>query len=187
MANILVDTTIAVVLFGSLYEGYRKGLITTLLGLAGFTMVLLMCLAFGEILSKPLKPYIPLPTTYAILAAYIAICFVIALSAYFLHSVFSGLLAKKLPPSLDAIGGMFVGVLRGAAFMALTLLILMLIANPVINENISNESRIGGVFFKKVSEVSPTVSEILTSPPSPTKAKQVGKRRSDYEKALDSF
>lgn len=187
MANILVDTTIAVVVFGSLYEGYRRGLINTLLGLLGFTTVLLLCLAFGEVLSKPFKTYIPLPTTYATLAAYIVICAVIAVLAFFLHRYVSTFLTKKFPPTVDAIGGMFAGALRGAVFMALALLILMLIASPSIHENISTESRIGSVFFNKVGKVSPTVREILSSPPSPTTKMEVDKGQSEYEAAVDSF
>lgn len=185
--NFLVDTTIGVVVFGSLYEGYRKGLVTNLLGLAGFTTVLLLCLAFGETLSQPLKSYVPLPTTYATLAAYIAISFVIALSALFLHRVFNNLLAKKIPPALDAIGGMFAGALRGTVFMVLCLVILLLMANPVINEQISNRSRIGSAFLKEVSKVSPTVKDIFTSPPSPMERKKVRKKKGDYEEVVDSF
>jgi uncharacterized membrane protein required for colicin V production len=186
MANILVDTTIAMILFGSLYEGYRRGLITTLVGLAGFTTVLLLCLAFGEVLSRPFKPYIPLPVTYATLAAYILICFGIALASYFLHHVFHKLLTKKLPPSLDAIGGMLAGILRGAAFTALCLLILMLMANPAINDNISHQSRIGGAFFNKVSRISPTINDIFTAPPSPVANKGLQRERTAYEEAYDS-
>jgi uncharacterized membrane protein required for colicin V production len=187
MANILVDTTIAVVVFGSLYEGYRRGLINTLLGLLGFAMMLLLCLTFGELLSRPLKPYIPLPFTYATLAAYIVICAVIAMLAYFLHGYVTTLLTKKLPPTVDAIGGMFAGALRGAVFTALALLILMLIASPSIHDIISTESRIGSVFFNKVSKVSPTVREILRSPPDPTTDMEVDKAKSEYEAAVDSF
>jgi membrane protein required for colicin V production len=187
MANILVDTTIAVVLFGSAYEGYRRGVVNTLLGLVGFTTVLLLCLAFGEILSKPLKPYIPLPTTYATLAAYILICIVIALIAFFLHGFFSKMLSKKVPPALDAVGGMFAGGLRGVVFTALALLILMLIASPTINDNITNKSRIGSAFFQNVSKVSPTVNEILSSRPSLTEDKDVQKKKGDYELVVDSF
>lgn len=187
MAEVLVDSTIAVILFGSVYEGYRRGLVTSLLGLAGFTSVLLLCMFFGELLSKPLKPYIPLPSTYATLLAYVVICFAIALASYFLHGLCSRLLTKKLPPALDAIGGMFVGGLRGAVFTALCLLILMLIANPIINAKIGQESRIGGTFFKEVSKVSPTVNEILTSTPSPFTTGKVTKGKSDYEHAVDSF
>ncbi len=187
MANILVDTTIAVIVFGSLYEGYRRGLINTLLGLLGFTTVLLLCLAFGEVLSKPLKPYIPLPTTYATLAAYLIICIVIAVLAFFVHRYVSTLLTKKIPPAVDALGGMFAGALRGAAFTALVLLILMLIASPSIHNNISSGSRIGSTFFHKVSKVSPTVNDILTSPPTAGETKGVRHGKSDYEDALDSF
>ncbi len=187
VANFLVDATIGVIVFGSLYEGYRKGLVTNLLGLAGFTTVLLLCLAFGETLAKPLKPYVPLPTTYATLAAYIAISFVIAMSAFFLHAVFSNLLAKKLPPALDAIGGMFAGALRGTVFMVLCLVIIMLMANPTINDQISNRSRIASAFLKEVSKVSPTVNDIFTSHPSPLTKKDVTKKRGDYEEVVDSF
>ncbi len=187
VTNILVDTTIIVIILGSLYEGYRRGLVTTLLGLVGFATVLLLCLAFGETLSKPLKPYIPLPVTYAALAAYIAICFAIALLAYLLHSLFSGLLKKKVPPGVDAVGGMLVGALRGAVFTALTLVILMLIANPTIHDNITIQSRIGATFFKEVSKVSPTVNEIFESPPSPLRTMRVEKKKSEYESVVDSF
>jgi len=187
MAKILVDTMIAVVLFGSLYAGYRRGLVRALLGLAGFATVLLLCLTFGETLAKPLKPYVPLPVTYATLVAYIVICFVIALLAYFLHRVFDKLLAKRVPPTLDAIGGMFVGALRGAVFTALALLILVLIANPTIHENVTHKSWIGGAFFEKVSKVSPTLNEIYISPPSLLRERDVRKRKSDYEEAWDSF
>jgi uncharacterized membrane protein required for colicin V production len=187
MTNLLVDSTIAVVILGSLYEGYKRGFLTSLFGLAGFTTVLLLCFTFGEALSRPLKPYIPLPTTYSTLAAYIAICFIISLVFYLLQMLLTKSLAKSLPPALDSIGGMFVGALRGAVFTALCLVILMLIANPVINEKISKESHVGATFFKKVSKVSPTVSEILTSSPHPTATKKAVRERSDHDRVIDEF
>jgi membrane protein required for colicin V production len=187
MAQVLVDSTIALVVLASLYEGCRRGLIRSLLGLAGFATVLLLCLAFGEVLSEPLKPYVPLPTTYAVLASYMVICFVIALVSYFLQGFFSRFLTKRLPPALDGIGGMVVGALRGVVFTALCLIILMLIANPIINEQLTQKSHLGTTFFEKVGEVSPTVNEIYTSPTSPTDTKGVVKGKDDYEKALDSF
>jgi uncharacterized membrane protein required for colicin V production len=187
MADVLVDSTLAVIIFGSLYEGYRRGLIASLLGLAGFTTVLLLCLSFGESLSKPLKPVVPLPTTYAMLASYIAICFAIALIAYFLNGFFTKLMPKKLPPAVDAVGGMFVGFLRGAVFTVLCLVILMLMANPMVNEKIVEDSRIGAAIFRKVGKVSPTVNEIFTEQPSPVANNRVLKQKSDYETALDSF
>jgi len=187
MAEVLVDTTITVIVLGSLYEGYRRGLITTLLGVVGFATVLFLCLVFGEALSKPLKPYIPLPTTYATLAAYIAICFAIALVAYFLDRWLTNLLAKRLPPIVDAIGGMLAGALRGTLFTALCLVVLMLIANPEINDQISNQSRIGAAFFKEVSKVSPTISEVLASPTSAVKKKKVEKEKRGYEEVVESF
>ena len=187
MANILVDTTITVVVFGSLYEGYRRGLATTLLGLAGFTTVLLLSLAFGETLSEPFKPFIPLPTTYATLAAYIWICFAIAVLFYFVHTAFRNLLAKRVSPAVDAIGGMFAGAVRGGVFTALCLVILLLIASPGIHENITNESRIGSAFFKQVRKVSPTVNDVLASSPSARERKRVEKRKGDYEEVVESF
>ncbi len=187
MAQVLVDTTIAVVILGSLYEGCRRGLVRSLLGLAGFATVLLLCLAFGELFSKPLKPYVPLPVTYATLASYILICFVIALVSYCLQGFFARFLSKRLPPAVDGIGGMVVGVLRGAVFTALCLIILMLIANPIINEQLTKNSHLGTAFFKKVGEISPTVNEIYTSPSSPLTTKGVVRDKDDYEKALDSF
>jgi uncharacterized membrane protein required for colicin V production len=187
MASILVDTTITLIVFGSVYEGYRRGLVTNLLSLAGFGTVLLLCLTFGELLGKPLKPYIPFPETYSTLAAYIAICFVIALVAFLLHGVFSKLLTRRLPPAVDVIGGMFVGALRGAVFTALCLVILILIANPMINENIYHGSRIGATFFKEVSKVSPTVEEMLTSCSSPLKAKAVVREKSEHDLAVEAI
>ena len=187
MAQVLVDSTIALVILGSLYEGCRRGLIRSLLGLAGFATVLLLCLAFGEALSKPIKPYVPLPTTYAILASYILICFVIALVSYFLQGLFGRFLSKRLPPALDGIGGMVVGAMRGAVFTALCLIILMLIANPIITEQLTENSHLGTAFFKKVGEISPTVNEICTSPSSPVSTRGVVKSKDEYEKALDSF
>lgn len=187
IAQVLVDSTIAVVILASLYEGCRRGLIRSLLGLAGFATVLFLCLAFGEALSEPLKPYLPLPTNYAVLASYILICFVIALVSYFLQGFFARFLTKRLPPALDGIGGMVVGAMRGVVFTALCLIILMLIANPIINEQLTQNSRLGTTFFKKVGEVSPTVNEIYTSPGSPVGTRGVVKGKDDYEKALDSF
>jgi len=187
MAEVLVDSTIAVVIFGSLYEGYRRGLVTSLLGLAGFTTVLLLCIFFGELFSKPLKPYIPLPSTYAALVSYIGICFVISLAAYFLQGFFSKFLTKRVPPALDAIGGVLAGAMRGAVFMSLCLIVLVLIANPVINEKIGRDSRIGAAFFNQVRKVSPTVDEIFNGQVSPLSAKRVLKGRSQYEEALNSF
>lgn len=186
MAKVLVDSTIAVIVFGSLYEGYRRGLMKSLLGLVGFATVLLLCLFFGEVLSKPLKPYIPLPTTYATLASYILICFVIALVAYFLQGFFSKLVAKRLPPAIDGLGGMIVGALRGGVFTALCLIILMLIANPIINDQITNGSHLGPAFFEKIGKVSPTVKEIYTAP-SPVTKKGVIKSKHDYERIVDGF
>jgi membrane protein required for colicin V production len=187
MAKVFVDSTIAVIIFGSLYEGYRRGLMKSLLGLVGFGTVLLLCLSFGESLSRPLKPYVPLPMTYATLAAYILICFVIALVAYFLQGLFARLLTRRLPPALDGIGGMFVGALRGAVFTGLCLVILMLIANPILTEQITKRSHLGTAFFEKVGKVSPTVKDIYTAPSSPVTTKKVVKPEHDYEKALDSF
>lgn len=187
MAEVLVDSTIAVVIFGSLYEGYRRGLMTSLLGLVGFASVLLLCIFFGELLSKPLKPLVPLPSTYSALVAYVGICFVISLVAYFVQGFFSKLLTKRVPPALDAIGGIVVGALRGGVFMALCLIVLVLIANPIINEKIGKDSRIGAAFFNEVRKVSPTVDEIFTAQMSPLSAKRVLKGESQYEEALSSF
>jgi uncharacterized membrane protein required for colicin V production len=187
MANILVDSTIAVIIFGSLYEGYRKGLMTNLLGLVGFATVLLLCFSFGELLSKPLKPIFPLPPTYATLAAYIVICFAIAIVFYFLQAGLGRFIMKKLPPAVDSIGGLFVGALRGAVFTALCMMILMLMANPVISRKIGHESHIGAAFFKEVSKVSPTVNEIVTSNPSPLTKNRVTKGPSEYEKVVNGF
>ena len=185
MVNILLDATIGVVILGSLYAGYRRGLVSSLLGLAGFTTVLFLCLAFGERLSRPFEAYFPLPSTYATLAGYIWICFVITLLAYLLHRVFSKLLTKRLPPGVDAMGGMFVGALRGAVFTALCLVILLLMTSPAIHEHIRTRSRIGSAFFRQVRKVSPTVNEILGSPTSPVEEKRVKKEKGEYEKIFE--
>jgi len=187
MAKVLVDTTIAVIILGSLYEGYRRGLMKSLLGLVGFATVLLLCLFFGEVLSKPLKPYIPLPITYATLASYILICFVIALVGYFLQGLFTKLQTRRLPPSIDGMGGMIVGAVRGGVFTGLCLIILMLIANPIINDQITKKSHLGPAFFEEVGKVSTTINEIYTSPPSPLTTKGVIKDKHDYEKVVDGF
>jgi len=126
-----IDIVVLVLLALAVFLGFRKGLVQEVVGLAALAAAFVAAVLFHKTAAAWLRGLIPaVPQNMAPTAAFIA-CFL----AVFLAITIAGWLLSKIikatPLDLaDKLGGMAVGLIKGALVLSIILLLLAMIPLP---------------------------------------------------------
>ncbi|OOG69368.1 CvpA family protein [Algoriphagus sp. A40] len=116
-----IDIVILFLIFLGAYEGYKKGLLMSIVGLIGFVLAIILGVYFMEPVSKYLAEHSDsLTFAFPIIAFLIVFCITLAIVGI------AGWILKKmmnliLLGGLDSIGGAILGIVKAAFFISLFL------------------------------------------------------------------
>ncbi len=159
----LLDILLLIVIGLSVFEGLKRGLIRQLIQLGGFIAAYIVAsrygAAFGQTLSDVLKfeeyaaslevPYLNVNEVSNILSnalGYIILFFAVLLAAWLLSILLGAVTKMPVLGAMDRVGGLVVGLLRGALIVLVMVWILNLLPIPWIDGAVES-SKIAQVFL----------------------------------------
>ncbi len=154
-----IDIILIVIFIFAGFQGYKKGFIGQLAGLAGLLLGIWGGIKFSDYTAGLLKEYFHLTTEYLPLISFAVTFFVILFAVHFIGKLVEGIFDMAFLGFANSILGVVFGVLKMAFIMSVIIVIIEKADTKVnvLPDNISEKS----LFYKPVAKLAPSIFPYL--------------------------
>jgi len=154
-----VDIILVVIFIFAGFQGYRKGFIGQLAGLAGLLLGIWGGIKFSDYTAGLLKEYLHMHTEYLPLISFAVTFFVILFAVHFIGKIVEGIFDMAFLGFANSILGVVFGVLK-MAFILSVILVIIEKADTKVNVLPSNLAE-KSLFYRPVSRLAPSIFPYL--------------------------
>jgi uncharacterized membrane protein required for colicin V production len=145
-----VDLLVVILLIRSSYVGLTKGFGWELFRFLGYLSTAIAAVYFYEYASQLLGDYFPVIYSFSNLVSFTGIYAVILFIFKFINLLIEKIIKIETFSTVEKIGGLFLGFLRGAILISLLLISLVFTPVPYFEKSVRERSYTGQVALKAV-------------------------------------
>ena len=143
-----VDCVILVILIRTTYVGFSRGLSWEIIRLLGVVVAFVIAIHNYDKIGSFIGSNSPVPSIVANLFSFLVLVFGAVLVFKFIGFGLHKILEIELLSPLEHVGGLVLGFIRGAVLALITLIIMLIISVPYIDDSIKGRSFLGGKLLR---------------------------------------
>jgi uncharacterized membrane protein required for colicin V production len=154
-----VDILVVIIMLRTIYMSFQNGLSHEIFPLFGAVLKLILALHFYSKLGSVLHRSISfISVSVCNMASFLAIVLIVGFTMMFLKGLVDAIIKVTWHPLIEKIGGMVVGVIKGAISASMVLIFLALVPLSYLQSSIKDKSLYGMLFLKIGPAIYLTVS-----------------------------
>jgi len=189
-----VDILVVIIMLRTIYISFQNGLSHEIFPLFGAVLKLILALHFYSKLGSALHGSINfISVSVCNMASFLAIVLIIGFAMMFLKGLVDAIIKVTWHPLIEKIGGMVVGVIKGAISASMVLIFLALVPLSYLQSSIKDKSLYGMLFLNIGPAIYLTVSgggvgdksmvqEIISKKDITAKGDKVVKAQTEWER-----